>query len=91
MEVVEVVEEVVEVEVVKAVFEMVVVVEVEEGGGGGGDLGRRSDRDAQGELHLVLPREDDRRGVLGRVAHDGDDYGAQEEVGHLVRVRGRGG
>ena len=45
------------------------------------DLRGAAHGDAERELHLILGREDDRRRMLGRVAHDRDDDRAKEEVG----------
>eukprot|EP00964_Phaeocystis_antarctica_P051367 scaffold29961_cov65-Phaeocystis_antarctica.AAC.5 len=53
-----------------------------------GDLRRRSDRDPDGELHLVLHREDDCGGVLCGVAHDGQQDGRHEGYWKLQRLRG---
>ena len=43
------------------------------------DLGARADRDVDGQVHLVLPREVDRHPVLGGVADDRHDDDRDEE------------
>src|SRR5215203_3453742 len=55
-----------------------------------GDLGAGADRDVDGEVHLVLHRDQHRDPVLSRVADDRDDDHADEELGEADRLRGLG-
>mmetsp|Transcript_12160 Transcript_12160/g.25700 ORF Transcript_12160/g.25700 Transcript_12160/m.25700 type:complete len:225 (-) Transcript_12160:282-956(-) len=59
-----------------------------EGDGEQRDLRRRADGNADGELHLVLHREDDRGGVLGGVADDWEEDGGDKGDRNVERLGG---
>ena len=58
----------------------------EEGRDEQGDLQRRPERDAHGQVHLVLDGDDDGRDVLGGVADDGEQDQADERLGDVGRL-----
>ena len=61
----------------------------EEGGDEEGDLQAAADGDADGEVHLVLVRDNDGGNVLGGVADDGDEDEADEGLADVGRLNDR--
>ena len=52
------------------------------------DLNARADRNVHGQVHLVLDRDENRRGVLGSIADHRDHDHSDEHLGESQRVGG---